>query len=1389
MSTTSRKRSTGVGGGTQHHYSHSGHATQIVLKKEITAYAVMKQTKGEVHKALLLCIPQMLSHLREDGFNDTSLFLKQDLPLELHAGELVRHMLQNFDVDMELTVARTREICSWKTHHVVSCLIRDIVEHSAKPLVPYYTALELVESSTLLRNASQEQRVEYLAEVLEDMSNWRFDVLGALCGFLSDCSTDTSALARELGPEFFLRDEVTLTHVPKGKKVSVVQYDEIKLKDEMASAEILRWMIEDCGQIFGAAAASFPPGVFSSGADRPGGRRQSTREKRLAPALHYSMNHSAEEKYEPNYDPDALPGAGFEDDLFEAKRRRAGGPALRRQNSHDSYGSGSSRGSRLSVLGGLFGTRRTNSRGAAGGGDDRGNEPEPQQRMPPPSTRAEELAVFATRKSIVPGRNTAMVAPPLVQNPGYSQLPPAIKATMSRLGSQNRINAAPDNYGVQEYGGSGGIQQRGAPTVGKHAKSTTGGNYNVAPNGRMMQEQQSGNYPTGGNLLYDPNDERNIRRATTFDESQNNTRKAIAHSLSDTSLMQPTMAGGGGNRNNNGRAPAIATKTSFSANSGFIQTQNSFSSNGAAIRPTNSFNSQPSTPSVMLSARRNVLEEISTTRLLEPDNVANDNSPIVGGKYAPAVQESKSLQQKSSFSGKNALEDDDDDDDDVLGSKRRPARGTVVETPRKESDIERRNANSGKPQQVVAVTRSAREEREEREEHEEKDEEEPVRSAYAAPVIETSPVQELVREPPREPPREPTPPSPDYVERKRTPSPPPQVRQFYEPTPPTPLVNLKPPPPTFHKNHEGTGAGDEMRELKGRSSFREKLNERRVIHGENLSDDDEEQFVSATKNRPLTGIEDRRALKDRLDARRAEKAAVAAEDEAAQNAPHVRNKPVPPKLSGGARQTLQERLAERKQKEDADIKKFEQKTPAPISIKLAAGNSPSPLKSPTSPESTGAEESVEGKLKNLRSLIHRRLSGSDMALNDSPSPKAQAQSPSNDDGASDDDDEEAEEEEKPPPPKRGGLNRRTSSTFLRPPPVAMTNQPPAHTLPAPSALAAAPSPGGLHPMGMRPPPGSLPIAGLHMQFPGAHVQAQAEPPKARVSPPRDAPPPTVTRTNKPGAVIIVGDWRTEFSPEHQAVFWVNMVNGRTMWEHPSKLTRKSFVLPNTLRPKNQIAAAAPGKSPGRGPPRGAPPRGSGPPAGPAPQSMVPQQPIVIGGNAAIARTISHGQTPIIGPPPPGVPPSMIGGPPPGAPPPQNIMNRGGNVMFVGNSGVMGGSGVMSGSGSSLHAGYRRNSVQLQDFNRSQNLNVETNELESYLIQAALAAGETVAECVFDFTPSDLTNPAELSIRTGEKFRIYEKGQDGWWGGVRLSDSKRGLFPAAYVQERNYSKFG
>ena len=39
----------------------------------------------------------------------------------------------------------------------------------------------------------------------------------------------------------------------------------------------------------------------------------------------------------------------------------------------------------------------------------------------------------------------------------------------------------------------------------------------------------------------------------------------------------------------------------------------------------------------------------------------------------------------------------------------------------------------------------------------------------------------------------------------------------------------------------------------------------------------------------------------------------------------------------------------------------------------------------------------------------------------------------------------------------------------------------------------------------------------------------------------------------------------------------------------------------------------------------------------------------------------------------------------------------------------------------------------------------------------------------------------MFLRAGVLVEVYEQGDDGWWGGVRLSDGQRGLFPQSFCE--------
>ena len=64
----------------------------------------------------------------------------------------------------------------------------------------------------------------------------------------------------------------------------------------------------------------------------------------------------------------------------------------------------------------------------------------------------------------------------------------------------------------------------------------------------------------------------------------------------------------------------------------------------------------------------------------------------------------------------------------------------------------------------------------------------------------------------------------------------------------------------------------------------------------------------------------------------------------------------------------------------------------------------------------------------------------------------------------------------------------------------------------------------------------------------------------------------------------------------------------------------------------------------------------------------------------------------------------------------------------------------------------------------------------------VAAEETgpLVRALYDFRPADPNNPDELPLRAGDELHLYEQGEDGWYGGTRISDGRSGLFPSNYV---------
>jgi len=49
---------------------------------------------------------------------------------------------------------------------------------------------------------------------------------------------------------------------------------------------------------------------------------------------------------------------------------------------------------------------------------------------------------------------------------------------------------------------------------------------------------------------------------------------------------------------------------------------------------------------------------------------------------------------------------------------------------------------------------------------------------------------------------------------------------------------------------------------------------------------------------------------------------------------------------------------------------------------------------------------------------------------------------------------------------------------------------------------------------------------------------------------------------------------------------------------------------------------------------------------------------------------------------------------------------------------------------------------------------------------------------------DAVNPDELTLQVGQKVRVDEVIDEGWWAGQELSTGRRGLFPSNFVRRIN-----
>lgn len=225
----------------------------------------MRSVKWEGHKALWLCIPQIVIHLRgylRDLKDDEELFLSKSQADELAAGDLLRCFFTYMDKNGgEIGVAKCRELCAWRSARVLAVAIRAVLELAVQPLIPPELAFRLMQRHRSFTSAAnRNQRADLILITLEELATWRFEILGSLCAIIKDCKPDKGALARELGPAWLLASpDVSLTpmsQIKSGKaagdvKLQALRLEEARTKDEMVASNIMRALIEECDAIFG----------------------------------------------------------------------------------------------------------------------------------------------------------------------------------------------------------------------------------------------------------------------------------------------------------------------------------------------------------------------------------------------------------------------------------------------------------------------------------------------------------------------------------------------------------------------------------------------------------------------------------------------------------------------------------------------------------------------------------------------------------------------------------------------------------------------------------------------------------------------------------------------------------------------------------------------------------------------------------------------------------------------------------------------------------------------------------------------------------------------------------------------------------------------------------
>lgn len=1219
---------------------------------EVTAYEMLRSVKGEAHRGLVNSIPTMLRHLRMDGISDPSLFLRRDRSMEILAGDLLRSFFSNLDKNQDMAVRKTREICAWRAPHVLACAIANILEFSDHPIILNETAVRLLAISSGLRTMPVDKRIDTIADILEEMPAWRFEVLATFVCFLRDCRSPNADLAREIGPLMLLRDGVTLAPIPaRGQKVPEVIREQNQVNDEMAASEVFKVMIDECGPIFGLVEMI---------------------------QAHLSVTEPLAKKIGSGND-----RSGFVEEKSLADEEKASNSSL--QNLYEGIGG-----------------------------------PVPRRRK---SKKASEFHNIIAR-------------------------------TASNLSRYSNLSDGEANTPVSILKNGGGSN----PTVGKRGAEA------------LPRASE-----TGSTLPAKP--------PKPSGEWQD--RRPPPVSTRNGSNLSGGMVD----------SPLIQTQSSFPVkpNGIAIKTQTSFSSNNPIIKTQTSFNngSRPNTPTALISAKRNMLAEIqangetsrpsspappavseppqgiqrpiavvATTPPKESNQALNMNDDRTPGAYNAASRVSNASTSSfktpkmeeqgfpvytamSNYRPIQTANNDGMDADgpsiferELFGGGHVPARHAVAPSNTQEQptppnafedELRRRTltAKTSKPSNVV--------------DQEEKSDQ-PANPAPLTLVVSSEPEQ---------PPKPPKP--------AKRPS---QPRHSFIPRITSP------------RRSEGTGKSfaqdialhrKELEEEEAKAAAEEQLrapSEKAAgddEHGKNSSseeDDDREE-----ENQGSDGEEDPeeeptpvlsappKSFAEQLAARRSieESSAVDStgstkaqtfEQQLAARRVEVETsgtvveavKPVP------KRQSFAEQLAARKNAVEAEAASNVAASP-----KIGGGKTFQDMLAERKAASEGGAVPNKEVAK----------TSSDQTLKSTPTPPFQLRP-------------------KPKPPSTEGLRRasllpttmsdeafkRGSMTILTPvPPSPQNNTNPNMTVEDKLA--------------------NLRALLRHNEESEEMPPAPSPPPedtKKRAPPPDSPPPPHIAKLEREGAIQIVGDWRTEYSPQYKAMFWLNLVTGQKQWNHPmrerSLSTKEREVKAKAFAPDSAAVIT-------KMPEARRTVHDSKVEAAKAIQAKrEAQKSTGQGQSKQVAAAVASSTLPQSGS-------KLTLIPPPSASPTNTSTAKVATsqaVRSLESIGRQSSSEVQK----NMHQGYRRASIQTVDFQAQQSAQVD--EAEFMVIAAARAAGESIAECVFDFTPLDPNNKAEMAIRVGEKLRIYEKGSDGWWGGVKISDGRqRGLFPEVYVK--------